>query len=112
MSPRERNRSVPSKLRTSKEVAGGEDRDEWARVDARRGAEPGSGGDIESPIGGHVVGGELSPGEAPGTAVSGGRREGIEASERGGCIESCAAHGRARARVGAGAREVQRIGRC
>src|SRR5437870_11035040 len=111
MSPRERNRNVPSKLMTSKEVAVGKDRHERAGVDASRGAEPREGGDVESEIGGDVVGGELSPGEASRAAVSSGRGEGTEASERGSRVESCAAPGGARAGVGARAGEVQRADR-
>src|SRR6266851_8453571 len=111
MSPRQRNRNVPSKLMTSKEVAVGEDRDERAGVDASRGAEPREGGDAESEIGGDVVGGELSPGEASGAAVSSGRGEGTEAPKRRWRVESCAAHSRAGAGVGAGAGEVRRADR-
>ena len=57
---------------TSKEVTVGEDRDERAGVDASRGAESREGGDAESEIGGDVVGGELSPGEASGAAIANG----------------------------------------
>ena len=68
MSPRERNRNVPSKLVTSKEVAIGEDRDEREGADTGRGIEPGEGGDIEFEIGRDVAGRELSP-EASGAAA-------------------------------------------
>src|SRR5882762_209756 len=108
MSPRERNRNVPSKLMTSKEVAVGEDRNERAGANASGGVEPGEGGDTAFGFGGDVVGRELSAGEASRAAVSGGRSKGSEAPERGGRVESCAAHGRASAGVGAGAGEVQR----
>src|SRR5215203_2213948 len=108
MSPRERNRNVPSKLMTSKGVTGGEDRHERAGADAGRGVEPREGGDAESDLGGDVDGGELSPGEASGAAVSSGRGHGTDASERGGRVESCAAYGRARAGIGARAGEIQR----
>ena len=84
--------------------------DECARVDTGRGVEPGEGGDPEFEIGGDVAGRELSPGEASGAAVSGGRGEGTEAPERGSRVESCAAHGRTGAGVGARAGEVQRAG--
>src|SRR5215218_10996244 len=111
MSPRQRNRNVPSKLMTSKGVTVGEDRNERAGADAGRGVEPREGGHAESDIGGDVDGRELSPGEASGAAVSSGRGQGTEASKRGWRIESCAAHGRARAGVGARAGEVQRADR-
>ena len=45
-------------------------------------------------------------------AVSSGRSEGTEASERGWRVKSCAAHGGASAGVGARAGEVQRAGGC
>src|ERR1700737_1161493 len=111
MSPRQRNRNVPSKLMTSKEVTVGEDRNERAGVDASRGAEPREGGDAESEIGGDVVGGELSPSEASGAAVSRGRGEGSEASECRWRVKSCASPGRARAGISARAGEVQRADR-
>src|SRR4249919_2811348 len=111
MSPRERNRNVPSKLMTSKEVTVGEDRNERAGADASRGVEPREGGDPEFEFGGDVVGRELSAGEASGAAASGGRGEGTEAPERGWRVESCAADGRARAGVGPRAGEIQRADR-
>ena len=51
-------------------------------------------GTLEFAIGRDVAGRELSPGEASGAAVSGGRGQGIEAPERGSRVESCAARGR------------------
>src|SRR5512147_3014496 len=99
------------KLVTSKGVIAGKDMDECARVEAGGGIEPREGGDVESGVGGDVAGRELSPGEASGAAISSGRSEGTEASERGWRVESCAAHGRASAGVGARAGEVQRADR-
>ena len=69
MSPRQRNRNVPSKLMTSKGVTVGEDRNERAGVDAGGGVEPREGGDAEPGFGGDLDGRELSPGEASGAAV-------------------------------------------
>src|SRR4029450_6941191 len=99
------------KLMTSKGVVAGKDMDECERVEPGRGLEPGEGGDAESGIGGDPDGRELSPGEASGAAVFGGRGEGPEASERGRRIESRAADEGARAGGGARAREVQRADR-
>lgn len=84
--------------------------DECARVVTGRGVEPGEGGDLEFAIGRDVAGRELSPSEASGAAVSGGRGQGIEAPQRGSRVESCAAPGRTGACVGARAGEVQRAG--
>src|SRR6266545_820301 len=108
MSPRQRNRNVHSKLMASKGVTVGEDRNERAGTDTGGGVEPREGGDAESGFSSDIDGRELSPGEASGTAVSGGRGEGTEAPERGWGVESCAAPGGARAGVGARAGEVQR----
>ena len=96
------------KLMTSKGVIAGKDMDECERVDTGGGVEPREGGDTESGFGSEIDGRELSPGEASGTAVEGGRGEGTEAPERGWRVESCAAHNGARAGVGARAGEVQR----
>src|SRR5512145_2148437 len=98
------------KLVTSKGVTAGKDMDEWARVEPSGGVEPREGGDPQCGIGRAVVGRELSPGEAPGAAVSRGRGERTEASERGAGVESCTAGGRTSAGAGAGAGEVQRDG--
>src|SRR5229473_282962 len=98
------------KLMTSKGSSFGKDIDECKRVDTGGGVEPREGGDTEFGIGGDVAERELSPGEAFGAAVSGGRGEGIEAPERGARVESCAAPGRTGAGVGARAGEVQRAG--
>src|SRR5258708_39786242 len=95
------------KLVTLKEVIAGKDMDECERVDAGRGVESGESGDPECGIGRDGAGGELSPGEAAGAAVSGGRGEGTAAPERGGGVESCAAHRWTRARVKAPAGGVQ-----
>src|SRR5437879_2443920 len=96
------------KLVTSKEVAVEEDMDERERTDAGGGLEPRESGDVKFGFGGDVAGGELSAGETAGAPVSGGRREGTQASERGWSVEPCAAPGLTRTRVGAGAREVRR----
>src|SRR5712692_1765297 len=98
------------KLVTSKGVIAGKDMDECARVETGGGVEPREGGDTEFGIGRDVAGRELSPGEASGAAVSGGRGEGTEAPERRERVESCATPGRTRARVGARPGEVQRAG--
>src|SRR3972149_8116064 len=98
------------KLMTSQEVITGKDMDERKRADAGGGVEPRQGRDATSRFGGNVVGRELSPGEAAGAALSGGRREGADAPQRRGRLESCAAHGRTRAGVGARAGEVRRGG--
>src|SRR6266545_1096357 len=82
------------KLMTSKGVIAGKDMDECERVDTGGGVEPREGGDPACAISGDVAGRELSPGEASGAALSSGRREGTEASERGARVESCAADGR------------------
>src|SRR5947209_17474653 len=84
--------------------------DECERVDTGRDIEPREGGDAECGIGRDVAGRELSPGEAPGAAVSGGRGQGTEAPERGSGVQSCAAPGGTGACVGARAGEVQRAG--
>ena len=81
------------KLMTSKGSLFGKDIDECERVGAGGGVEPREGGDTEFGIGGDVAGRELSPGEASGAAVSGGRGEGTEAPERGSGVQSCATHG-------------------
>jgi hypothetical protein len=91
-------------------VIAGKDMDECEGVDTGGGVEPREGGDPKCAIGGDVAGRELPPGEASGAALSIGRREGPEASERGARVESCAADGRTRACIGARAGEVQRAG--
>src|ERR1700676_2477290 len=98
------------KLMTSKGVIVGKDMDECDRVDTGGGVEPREGGHPEFGFGGDLAGRELSPGEAAGAAVSGGRGERTEAPERGWRVESCAAPGRTRTCVGARAGEVQRTG--
>ena len=98
------------KLVTLKEVIAGKDMDECARVESGRGVEPREGGDIEFGIGRDDAGRELSPGKASGAAISDGRGERPDTSARGWGVESCAAHGRTGAGVGARAREVQRPG--
>jgi hypothetical protein len=57
--------------------------DECERADTGGSIEPREGGDAEFGIGRDVAGRELSPGDASGAAVSGGRSEGTEALERG-----------------------------
>src|SRR5437879_12650638 len=96
------------KLVTSKEVAVEEDMDERERTDAGGGLEPRESGDVKFGFGGDVAGGELSAGETAGAPVSGGRREGTEASERGWSVETCAAPGLRRARGGVGRGAVTR----
>src|SRR5437762_14279235 len=111
MSPRERNRNVPLSWWPPGRSPIGKDGDECERIDAGGGVESRKGGDIEFGFGGDAVGGELSPGEAFGAAVSGGRGERTEAPGRGWRVESCAAHGRAGAGVGARAGKGQRADR-
>src|ERR1700758_5629977 len=111
MSPRGRNRNVPLSWWPRGRSLIGKDGDECEGIDAGGGVEPRKGGDTEFGFGGDVVGRELSPGEASGAAVSGGRGERTEAPRRGWRVESCAAHGRARAGVGARAGKVQRADR-
>src|SRR2546425_2735570 len=108
MSPRERNRNVPLSWWPLRRLPIGKDRDECEGTDTGRGTGPGEGGRVEYEIGGGVAARQLPPGEAIGAAVSGGRGQGTEAPERGTPVESCAAHGRPGACVGARAGEVQR----
>src|SRR6266566_99280 len=110
MSPCERNRNVPLSWWPLGRLPIGKDGDECEGIDTGGGVEPREGGHTEFGFGGDIVGRELSPGEASGASVSGGRGERTEAPRRGGRVESCAAHGRARAGGGARAGEVQRAG--
>src|SRR3970040_1438036 len=98
------------KLVTLKGVITGKDMDERARVDTGGGVEPRQGGDPQCGVGRDVAGRELSPGEAVGASISGGRRQRIEASKCRAAVESRARGGGARASAGARPEEVQRAG--
>src|SRR4051812_18230682 len=93
---------------TSKGGTAGKDMDEYARVASGGGVEPRQGRDSQFAISGDDAGGELSPGQTSAAAVSGGRGDGLAASECGGRVESCPAGRRTRAGVGARPGEVQR----
>src|SRR3990167_7937580 len=108
MSPRERNRNVPLSWWPLGRSPIGKDGDECEGIDAGRGASTGEGGRIECEIGGGLAARGVPPSEAVGASIPCGGRERTAASQCRAAVESCAAHGGARAGVGARAGEGQR----